>query len=154
MAFNSVTYTIALIQHGESAPARTDAALPLTQELLEAAGRRYGFGFRWRHWRDGSASETLGRSDAILLGDDAAAPLARGGLRALAPDVWRPPVIAPERGDLAALIHAGGRLLRQLGQQPAALALEQALDKALARFDGAAAGQCERQLGAAILTAL
>lgn len=154
MAFNSVTYTVALIQDGETASARTDAALPLTQELLEAAGRRYGFGFRWRHWRDGSAAETLDRSDAILLGADAAGFFARGGWRALAPDVWRPPVIAAERGDLAALIHAGGRLLRQLGQQPAALALEQALDNALARFEGATAGQCERQLGAAILTTL
>lgn len=154
MAFSSVTYTVALIQDGAQASAKADVVLPLAQELLEAIGRRHGFAFRWRHWRDGNAAETLGRSDAILLGAATVAHLVHDGMRAMAPGAWWPPLIVPERSDLTALIHAGGRLLRLLGQQAAAAALEQALDKALARADDSAGSHCECQLGAAILTAL
>ncbi len=156
-----VTYTIALVDADR--PAAAAGILSVVQEVLEAAGRRHGFGFRWRHWRGGAAADFLARNDAILVRDGSMAALVFDGLDLLEPDAWRPPVIAAEQEDAAGLLLAGGKLLRHLDQPSAARALDKALDKVLgkalrheAAADEAIAHEAlaPARLGAAILATL
>jgi|GEM_PF-5227679 len=144
-----VTYTIALIASADAAS--TDVA----QEVLEAAGRRFGFGFRWKRVSaaDKLQANDLRRSDAVLLCDGADLP------DAAASADWHPPVFglapASPAAMLAAcpirLIEAGGQMLAHLGQKPAARAVELALATVLVDSAGS---MNARQMGAAILTAL
>ena len=131
-----VTYTIALVDVDR--PAAAAGILSVVQEVLEAAGRRHGFGFRWRHWRGGAAADFLARNDAILVRDGSMTALVFDGLDFLEPDAWRPPVIAAEQEDAAGMLLAGGKLLRHLDQPSAAQALDRALDKALSTAPGKA----------------
>lgn len=147
-----VTYTIALVA---SADAASTDVVPVAQEVLEAAGRRFGFGFRWKRlaMADLLQSDDLRRSDAVLLCDGSEMP------DSVASAEWHPPVFglapaAPAAAIVACpirLIEAGGQMLAHLGQRPAARAVELALAAVLADSPGS---MNARQMGAAILTAL
>ncbi|WP_428247285.1 hypothetical protein [Ferrovibrio sp.] len=135
-----ITYTILL-------PAETSAsaeALAVAQEVLEAAGRRHGFGFRWRRLGRAKAQDAgAWRGDAVL----ATSPLPRGHDSSV--PVFMP--MADEAGHDLGLLNAGARMLACLGQERAAQDVAKAMTRVLA--DGRRNPKPVRpyQVGAAIL---
>ncbi|MBP6818510.1 MAG: hypothetical protein KBC46_04320 [Ferrovibrio sp.] len=138
-----ITYTILL----PAEPATSPEGLAVAQEVLEAAGRRHGFGFRWRRLGQAKAQDDMAwRGDAIL----AAGPVAHGHHGDV--PVFMPP--GDEAGHTLGLLNAGARMLAHLGQEGAAHTVAAAMTRAMADEHRRLSPSRPRQMGAAILLAL